>query len=120
MAKIGKLNNCLTICDVLDSMTWIPMEVSVALGLLVSELMYRSVYPPGHPSLGTGRSFFNCGMEKLIYSAKVPSFRLSRVLTEGEDKVCEVGKKVFDLLLHVAVDGKLNPVPMIKRLFIFQ
>ncbi|KAG8373928.1 hypothetical protein BUALT_Bualt11G0076200 [Buddleja alternifolia] len=38
MAKKGKLNNCLAICDVSGSMSGIPMEVSVALGILVSEL----------------------------------------------------------------------------------
>ncbi|VFQ87902.1 unnamed protein product [Cuscuta campestris] len=34
----GKLRNCMAICDVSGSMTGIPMEVSVALGVLVSEL----------------------------------------------------------------------------------
>nr|GEY90349.1 DUF2828 domain-containing protein [Tanacetum cinerariifolium] len=34
----GKLNNCLAICDVSGSMMGIPMKVSVALGILVSEL----------------------------------------------------------------------------------
>ncbi|VFQ92917.1 unnamed protein product [Cuscuta campestris] len=34
----GKLRNCMAICDVSGSMIGTPMEVSVALGLLVSEL----------------------------------------------------------------------------------
>ncbi|GFP81063.1 hypothetical protein PHJA_000249600 [Phtheirospermum japonicum] len=34
MAKKGKLNNCLAICDVSGSMSGIPMEVSVALEFL--------------------------------------------------------------------------------------
>ncbi|KAG6386439.1 hypothetical protein SASPL_155341 [Salvia splendens] len=38
MAKIGKLSNCLAISDVSRSMYGIPMKVSVALGILVSEL----------------------------------------------------------------------------------
>ncbi|KAG6405307.1 hypothetical protein SASPL_132894 [Salvia splendens] len=38
MAKIGKLSNCLAISDVSGSMYGIPMKVSVALGILVSEL----------------------------------------------------------------------------------
>lgn len=37
-AKKGKLTNCMAICDVSGSMSGIPMEVSVALGLLISEL----------------------------------------------------------------------------------
>ncbi|CAK9149630.1 unnamed protein product [Ilex paraguariensis] len=38
LAKKGKLKNCLAICDVSGSMCGTPMEVSVALGILVSEL----------------------------------------------------------------------------------
>ncbi|XVE90060.1 hypothetical protein DITRI_Ditri20bG0046500 [Diplodiscus trichospermus] len=34
----GKLRNCMAICDVSGSMRGIPMEVSVALGILISEL----------------------------------------------------------------------------------
>ena len=38
MTKKGKLTNCIAVCDVSGSMNGTPMEVSVALGLLVSEL----------------------------------------------------------------------------------
>ena len=38
LLKKGKLKNCLAICDVSGSMRGEPMEVSVALGVLVSEL----------------------------------------------------------------------------------
>ncbi|MCI50746.1 plant/T31B5-30 protein, partial [Trifolium medium] len=38
LLKKGKMRNCLAVCDVSWSMYGIPMEVSVALGLLVSEL----------------------------------------------------------------------------------
>lgn len=38
MSIKGKLKNCLTVCDVSGSMTGTPMEVFVALGVLVSEL----------------------------------------------------------------------------------
>lgn len=38
MSKKGKLKNCLAICDVSGSMAGTPMELSVALGVLVSEL----------------------------------------------------------------------------------
>ncbi|KAI3924809.1 hypothetical protein MKW98_031060 [Papaver atlanticum] len=37
MLKIGKLNNCLAICDLSGSKSGTPVEVSVALGLLISE-----------------------------------------------------------------------------------
>ncbi|KAB2611510.1 hypothetical protein D8674_019542 [Pyrus ussuriensis x Pyrus communis] len=38
LLKQGKMKNCLAVCDVSGSMNGTPMEVSVALGLLVSEL----------------------------------------------------------------------------------
>ncbi|PKI71405.1 hypothetical protein CRG98_008184 [Punica granatum] len=38
MLKAGKLKNCIVVCDVSCSMRGIPIEVSVALGILVSEL----------------------------------------------------------------------------------
>lgn len=38
LSEKGKLTNCIAICDVSGSMSGTPMEVSVALGLLVSEL----------------------------------------------------------------------------------
>ncbi|KAI7982734.1 Uncharacterized protein L728 [Camellia lanceoleosa] len=37
-SKKGKLKNCLAVCDVSGSMEGIPMKVSLALGVLVSEL----------------------------------------------------------------------------------
>lgn len=38
MSKKGKLTNCLAVTDVSASMGGFPMELSIALGLLVSEL----------------------------------------------------------------------------------
>ena len=38
LSKKGKLNNCIVVCDVLGSMSNKPMEVCVALGLMISEL----------------------------------------------------------------------------------
>lgn len=38
VAKLGKLNNCIAVCDVSGCMIGTPMDVSVALGLLISEL----------------------------------------------------------------------------------
>ncbi|GFQ05599.1 uncharacterized protein l728 [Phtheirospermum japonicum] len=110
MAKKGKLNNCLAICDVSGSMDGIPMEVSVALGILVSELSEE-------PWKG-----------KLITFSKNPQLQ-----TAGGDSLKEKTEfvrrmkwgmntdfqKVFDLLLQVAVNGKLKPEQMIKRLFVF-
>ncbi|XP_071915749.1 uncharacterized protein [Coffea arabica] len=110
LANKGKLKNCLAICDVSGSMSGAPMEVSVALGVLVSELSEE-------PWKG-----------KLITFSANP--KLQKV--EGEDlrsktdfvRHMEWGmntdfQKVFDLILKVAVNGKLKEDQMIKRVFVF-
>ncbi|KAK2636880.1 hypothetical protein Ddye_031672 [Dipteronia dyeriana] len=106
----GKLRNCLAVCDVSGSMTGTPMEVSVALGVLVSELS-------DDPWKG-----------KLITFSASP--QLQKV--EGNDLWSKTEfvrnmpwgtntdfQKVFDLILQVAVEGNLKPEQMIKRLFVF-
>ncbi|MBA0644751.1 hypothetical protein Goklo_028871 [Gossypium klotzschianum] len=106
----GKLRNCMAVSDVSGSMHGIPMEVSVALGVLVSDLSEK-------PWKG-----------KLITFSESPKL----ILVEGENlkektefvRDMEWGgntdfQKVFDLILKVAVEGNLKPEQMIKRLFVF-
>lgn len=38
LSRKGKLKNCLAVCDVTSNMDGVPMEVSLAFALLVSEL----------------------------------------------------------------------------------
>ncbi|KAI3865946.1 hypothetical protein MKX03_036805 [Papaver bracteatum] len=110
MTKIGKLNDCLAICDVSGSMRGTPMEVSVALGLLISE------------------------MSREPWKGKLITFHQNPTLHEikGDDlkskttfiKQMEWGmttnfQKMFDIILEVAVEGKLKEDQMIKRLFVF-
>ncbi|XVF81478.1 hypothetical protein PTKIN_Ptkin15bG0158500 [Pterospermum kingtungense] len=106
----GKLRNCMAVCDVSGSMEGIPMEVSVALGVLVSELSEE-------PWKG-----------KLITFSEKPKLQLveGRTLKEKTDFVRDMDwgvntdfQKVFDRILKVAVKGKLKPEEMIKRLFVF-
>ncbi|XVF81477.1 hypothetical protein PTKIN_Ptkin15bG0158400 [Pterospermum kingtungense] len=106
----GKLRNCMAVCDVSGSMMGIPMKVSVALGVLVSELSEE-------PWKG-----------KLITFSQDPELQLvqGRNLKEktGFVRCMRWGmntdfQKVFDLILKVAVEGKLMPEKMIKRLFVF-
>ncbi|KAK3223750.1 hypothetical protein Dsin_010775 [Dipteronia sinensis] len=110
LLKKGKLRNCLAVCDVSGSMMGTPMEVSVALGVLVSELS-------DDPWTG-----------KLITFSQSPE--LQKV--EGDDLWSKTEfvrnmpwgmntdfQKVFDLILQVAVEGNLKPEQMIKRLFVF-
>ncbi|PHT59656.1 hypothetical protein CQW23_02019 [Capsicum baccatum] len=110
ISKKGKLKNCLAICDVSGSMCGIPMEVSVALGVLVSELSEE-------PWKG-----------KLITFSANPKLQL----VEGEDLISKVKfvrnmewgmntdfQKVFDLILEVSVKGNLKAEDMIKKVFVF-
>ncbi|KAL3625198.1 hypothetical protein CASFOL_030652 [Castilleja foliolosa] len=110
MAVKGKLNNCLAICHVSGGMYGNTMNVSAVLGVLVSELSKKN------------------------WKGRVITFNRKMVLqnVEGRSLVEKIkfvhtkktyGKpnlqKVFDTLLKVAVDGKLEPNQMIKRLFVF-
>ncbi|KAJ0038851.1 hypothetical protein Pint_23793 [Pistacia integerrima] len=110
LMKNGKLRNCLAVSDVSGSMTGIPMEVSVALGILVSELSEE-------PWKG-----------KIITFSANPQLQI----VEGDDLKSKTDfvrnmdwgrntnfQKVFDLILQVAVNGKLKPEQMIKKLFVF-
>ncbi|KAG6384833.1 hypothetical protein SASPL_153652 [Salvia splendens] len=110
MSKIGKLSNCLAISDVSMSMEGIPMKVSVALGILVSELSEE-------PWKG-----------KIITFSETPELHIM----EGESLKSKTEfiermdwglntdfQKVFDVILEVAVKGKLKAEEMIKRLFVF-
>ncbi|KAL6183478.1 hypothetical protein ACLB2K_044889 [Fragaria x ananassa] len=110
MVKKGKMKNCLAVCDVSGSMGGLPMDVSVALGLLVSELSEK-------PWKG-----------KVITFSEKPELHFIK----GEDlgwkckfmRDMKAGfntdfQKVFDLILRVAVKGNLKPEEMIKRVFVF-
>ncbi|KAL8489013.1 hypothetical protein ACS0TY_025063 [Phlomoides rotata] len=110
MAKKGTLNNCLAVCDVSGSMEGIPMEVSVALGVLVSELSEepwkgKLITFSEHPELQMVKG--NSLSEKTMFIREM-------------DWGCNTDfQKVFDQILQVAVNGKLKADDMIKRLFVF-
>nr|XP_016510004.1 PREDICTED: uncharacterized protein LOC107827389 [Nicotiana tabacum] len=110
LAKKGKLTNCMAICDVSASMNGTPMEVCVALGLLISELSEE----PWKGKLITFSS--NPELHKVkgkILSAKTNFIR--RMDWGGNTDF----QKVFDKILEVAVRGNLSEDAMIKRLFVF-
>ncbi|XP_026430697.1 uncharacterized protein LOC113327785 isoform X1 [Papaver somniferum] len=110
ITKIGKLNDCLAICDVSGSMNGTPMDVSVALGLLVSEITQEpwkghvitfSEYPELHKIVGDDLRSKTTSIKRMDWG-------------ESTDF-----QKVFDLILEVAENGKLKEDQMIKRLFVF-
>ncbi|KAL3828243.1 hypothetical protein ACJIZ3_017045 [Penstemon smallii] len=110
LLKKGKLTNCLAICDVSGSMSGTPMEVSVALGLLVSELSEE-------PWKGHVITFSSNPQLHLIKPGNLRSkTEFIRKMDWGMNTDFQ---KVFDKILEVAVNGNLTEDQMIKRLFVF-
>ncbi|CAN6551015.1 unnamed protein product [Malus baccata var. baccata] len=110
MLKLGKMKNCLAVCDVSMSMSGTPMEVSVALGLLVSELSED-------PWKGLVITFSENPQLHLVKGDDLMTkCQFVRRMDWGGNTDFQ---KVFDLLLKVAVKGKLKPENMIKRIFVF-
>ncbi|KAF2307398.1 hypothetical protein GH714_026863 [Hevea brasiliensis] len=110
LVQKGKLKNCMAICDVSGSMSGIPMEVSVALGVLVSELSEE-------PWRGKVITFSERPTLQMVQG---DSLRAKTEFVRSMDWGCNTDfQKVFDLILKVAVDGKLKEDEMIKRVFVF-
>ncbi|PWA77813.1 hypothetical protein CTI12_AA220800 [Artemisia annua] len=110
LLKEGKLTNCIAVCDVSGSMHDTPMEVCVALGLLVSELSEEPW--KGH----------------VITFSESPQLHLieGRDLKSKTEFIENMGfgyntnfQKVFDKMLEVAVSNKLSEDDMVKRVFVF-
>ncbi|VVB14791.1 unnamed protein product [Arabis nemorensis] len=110
MRKKGSLTNCIAISDVSGSMRGTPMEVAVALGLLVSE----SSEDPWRGKLIT----FSENPE--LHLVKGDDLRRkTEFVRRMEWDMNTDFQKVFDLILKVAVEGRVKPEEMIKRVFVF-
>ncbi|XP_058777417.1 uncharacterized protein LOC131651744 [Vicia villosa] len=110
LLKKGKMSNCLAVCDVSGSMCGIPMEVSVALGLLVSELS-------AEPWKGKVITF---SAEPQLHLIEGDSLKSKTEFVRNMDWGYNTDfQKVFDRILDVAVNGKLKEEQMIKRIFVF-
>ncbi|KAM0844768.1 hypothetical protein ACQ4PT_056829 [Festuca glaucescens] len=110
LLALGKLNNCLAVCDVSGSMRGIPMDVCVALGLLLSELCDE---PWRH---------------RIITFSEWPQLHHieGSTLSEKAEFIRDMHwdmntdfQAVFDQLLQVAVAGNLPPERMVKKVFVF-
>ncbi|XAR64343.1 hypothetical protein NMG60_11024647 [Bertholletia excelsa] len=110
LAKKGKLKNCLAICDVSGSMTGIPMEVSVALGLLVSELSEEP---------WKGKIITFSANPKLQTINGDDLWSKTEFVREMEWGMNTDFQKVFALILQVAVNGNLKEDQMMQRVFVF-
>ncbi|KAG0236208.1 hypothetical protein BGW42_003853 [Actinomortierella wolfii] len=107
----GTLNSCMAMCDVSGSMSGTPMDVAIALSLLLSEL----TEPP--------------------FNSMILSFSASPVIHTVNQKDSLVDKveslkrmdwdmntdlqKAFKLILDVAVENNLPAEKMVKTLFVF-
>ncbi|KAG2722088.1 hypothetical protein I3760_02G113600 [Carya illinoinensis] len=110
LSKKGKLTNCIAVCDVSGSMSGTPMEVCVALGLLVSELSEE-------PWKGKVITFSSNPQLHLIEGfTLLEKTEFVRHMDWGANTDFQ---KVFDQILQVAVDGKLTEEQLIKRVFVF-
>jgi hypothetical protein len=110
LLELGKLNNCLAVCDVSGSMSGQPMDVCVALGLLLSELCdepwrHRVITFSSRPQLHH--------IKGETLSEKAAFIR------EMDWNMNTDLQAVFDQLLRVAVTGKLPPERMVKKVFVF-
>ncbi|KFK25559.1 hypothetical protein AALP_AA8G130500 [Arabis alpina] len=110
LKKKGSLTNCIAISDVSGSMNGTPMEVAVALGLLVSELSED----PWKGKLIT----FSANPELHLVKGIDLKTKTEFVRRMQWDMNTDF-QKVFDLILRVAVEAKLKPEEMIKRVFVF-
>lgn len=110
LLKEGKLTNCIAVCDVSGSMSGRPMEVCVALGLLVSELSEE-------PWKGHVITFSESPQLHLIEGRDLKSkTAFIRNMDWGMNTNFQ---KVFDKMLEVAVTNKLSEDDMVKRVFVF-
>ncbi|XVF28615.1 hypothetical protein REPUB_Repub15cG0045300 [Reevesia pubescens] len=106
----GKLNNCIAVCDVSGRMAGTPMEVCVALGLLISELCEE-------PWKGKVITFGSNPELHMIQGDSLLS--KTQVLRKLDRGIYVDFEEVFDRILKVAIDGKLKEDQMIKRIFVF-
>ncbi|RZC59433.1 hypothetical protein C5167_006741 [Papaver somniferum] len=110
LSKKGKLKDCLALCDVSGSMGGTPMEVCVALGLLISDMSED-------PWKGNVITFSTTPQLHKIEGDDLRS--KTEFMRRMDWGMSTDFQKVFDLILQVAVDGNLKNDEMIKRVFVF-
>ncbi|KAK1391414.1 GPI inositol-deacylase PGAP1-like protein [Heracleum sosnowskyi] len=106
----GKLTNCIAVCDVSGSMIGTPMEVAVALGLLISELSEE-------PWKGHVITFSEKPQLHFIKGSTL--LEKSEFIRNMKWNMNTNFQRVFDKILKAAVDAKLSEDQMIKTVFVF-
>ncbi|CAL0315246.1 unnamed protein product [Lupinus luteus] len=110
MLKKGKIKNCIAVCDVSSNMEETPMEVSLALGLLVSELSDE----PWKGKLITFNE--NPELHLIKGNSLLSKMKFVARMKFGEKTNLQ---RVFDRILEAAVKGKLRPDEMVQKVFVF-
>jgi len=110
MRALGKLTNCVAVCDVSGSMSGLPMDVCVALGLLVSELSDdpwrgRVITFSEHPEI-----------HRITGDTLSEKVRFVNHMDWGMNTDFQA---VFDKILEVAVGARLPAEKMVRRVFVF-
>ncbi|EOA14691.1 hypothetical protein CARUB_v10027964mg [Capsella rubella] len=108
--KKGKLKNSLAACDVSKSMAGTPMEVCVALGLLVSEVN-------DEPWKGKVITLTKSPQLHIIKGSSL--MKKTEFIREMKCVAHPEFPKVIDRILKFAVKNNLTNDQMIKRLFVF-
>ncbi|XP_025811439.1 uncharacterized protein LOC112889163 [Panicum hallii] len=110
LLKKGSLSNCIAVCDVSGSMSGTPMEVCVALGLLISELSEK-------PWAGRVITF---SQHPEIHMIKGKSLQEKLRFVQRMDWGMTTNfQAVFDRILRTAVDARLPREKMIRTVFVF-
>ncbi|CAD6341479.1 unnamed protein product [Miscanthus lutarioriparius] len=110
LRKKGSLNNCIAVCDVSGSMNGTPMEVCVALGLLISELSEK-------PWAGRVITFSETPqIHKIEGMTLVQKMSFIKRMDWNMNTNFQA---VFDRILRTAVDGRLPKEKMIRTVFVF-
>nr|TKW24918.1 hypothetical protein SEVIR_3G081900v2 [Setaria viridis] len=110
LRKKGSLSNCIAVCDVSWSMTGTPMEVCVALGLLISELSEE-------PWAGRVITF---SARPEIHAINGDTLRQKLSFIQRMHWGYNTNfQAVFDRILRTATDARLAPERMIRTVFVF-
>ncbi|GJN19167.1 hypothetical protein PR202_gb06410 [Eleusine coracana subsp. coracana] len=110
MRLVSTLSSCVAVCDVSGSMYGAPMDVSVALGLLVSELS-------ADPWRGRVITFSDAPQLHTI-TGDTLSDKVEFVKTMDWGMNTDF-QAVFDRILEVAVEARLPPEKMVRRVLVF-
>ncbi|KAK1552390.1 hypothetical protein Q3G72_015870 [Acer saccharum] len=100
----------MAVCDVSGSMKGTPMEVTVALGILVSELSED-------PWKGKLITFSETPVLQNVQGDDLKS--KTKFVENMNWNINTNFRRVFDRILEFTVKGNLKPEQMIKRLFVF-